>query len=292
MASFPNKVIAQVAFKAGGNIFHHLLADNPKHLAKATPVTIQACDLHQGNYGVNGSVVQWKYTLDGKPQIAKQVLENIDKEKKQISWKTVEGDMLELYKRITTTVHVETKSGVDFVTWTLDYELIDADKPHPLPVLNLLIELTKELEAHIFGVNVEMSGFAIVLQEGSLCVHAGVQISVRFKLRTTGLCVGTIVRSHSGGLHAWLATGVLSLHFFKTPLTTHSPLFSSPEEAPVHTTCSRLLISLPEEAPVHQLYDQVLQVPTPLVRRKKLRSIRCIIKFFKFQLVLQIQFQL
>ncbi|KAH6755635.1 hypothetical protein C2S53_011202 [Perilla frutescens var. hirtella] len=151
MASLPNKVIAQVAFKAGGDIFHHLLADNPQHLAKATPGPIQACELHQGNYGVNGSVVQWKYTVDGKPQSAKQVLQDVDKEKKQISWKMMEGDLMELYKNVLITAHVETKGAVDFVTWTIDYELISKSNPHPLPLLNFFIELTKEIECHIFG---------------------------------------------------------------------------------------------------------------------------------------------
>ncbi|KAH6755636.1 hypothetical protein C2S52_010250 [Perilla frutescens var. hirtella] len=151
MASLPNKVIAQVAFKAGGDIFHQLVANNPKHLANATPVTIQDCELLQGHYGVNGSVIQWKYAVDGKPQIAKQVLQDIDKEKKQISWRTVEGDLLEVYKKMVITAHVETKGGVDFITWTLDYELINADSPHPLRFLNFFIELTKELESHIFG---------------------------------------------------------------------------------------------------------------------------------------------
>lgn len=89
--------------------------------------------------------------IDGKPQVAKQVLQDIDEEKKQIAYKTIEGDLLELYKNILITVHVETKDGIDFITWTIDYELINADNPHPLPLLNFFIGLTKELEAHIFG---------------------------------------------------------------------------------------------------------------------------------------------
>lgn len=63
MASLPDKLIAQVAFKAGGDIFHKLVAFNPKHLSNATPTYIQACELLQGNYGVNGSVIQWQYAV-------------------------------------------------------------------------------------------------------------------------------------------------------------------------------------------------------------------------------------
>ncbi|KAI3473687.1 hypothetical protein Pfo_031257 [Paulownia fortunei] len=151
MASLPCKLIAQVAFKAGGDVFHHLVANKPQHLTNVTPGKIQACDLHQGNYGTNGSVIQWKYTVDGKEQTAKQVLQDIDEEKKQIAYKMLEGDLLELYKNMLITIHVETKGGVDFVTWTIEYELLNADNPHPLPLLNFFIEFTKEVEAHIFG---------------------------------------------------------------------------------------------------------------------------------------------
>ncbi|KAL0374381.1 UNVERIFIED_CONTAM: MLP-like protein 28, partial [Sesamum radiatum] len=63
MASLPCKLIAQVAFKAGGDVFHHLVANRPQHLTKATPTHIQACVLHQGSYGTNGSVIEWTYSV-------------------------------------------------------------------------------------------------------------------------------------------------------------------------------------------------------------------------------------
>ncbi|KAG6431754.1 hypothetical protein SASPL_109837 [Salvia splendens] len=151
MASLTNKLIAQVAFKAGGDIFHHLMCNNPLHLISATPDKIQDCKMHQGDFGVNGSVIEWSYNVDGKPQTAKQVLQGIDKEKKQISWKMLEGSLCELYKDMVITVHVETKNGVDFVTWTVEYELIAAETLHPMSLLNFVICLTKDMESHIFG---------------------------------------------------------------------------------------------------------------------------------------------
>lgn len=63
MAGLPDKVVAQVAFKAGGDIFRELLAKKPKHLAKAIPSIIQDCELHHGEFGATGCVVQWNYVL-------------------------------------------------------------------------------------------------------------------------------------------------------------------------------------------------------------------------------------
>ncbi|KAL3831053.1 hypothetical protein ACJIZ3_019855 [Penstemon smallii] len=143
MAGLPCKLTAQLAFKAGGDVFHHLLANRPKHLSNVSPGKIQGCDLHQGEFGNNGSIIQWSYTLDGKQQIAKQMLQDIDI--------MVEGDLMELYKNMIITMHVETKGGVDFITWTIEYELLSADNPHPLSLLNFFFEFTKDVETHIFG---------------------------------------------------------------------------------------------------------------------------------------------
>lgn len=63
MSGLVNKLVGQVAFKAGGDVFHHLLAKNPTHLANVTPAKIQACNLHQGDFGTDGTVIQWNYTL-------------------------------------------------------------------------------------------------------------------------------------------------------------------------------------------------------------------------------------
>lgn len=63
MASFPHKLIAQVPFKGGGNLFHKLLRFNPLHFCNAAPTYIQAFEVLQGDCGVNGSTVQWKYSV-------------------------------------------------------------------------------------------------------------------------------------------------------------------------------------------------------------------------------------
>lgn len=83
-------------------------------------------------------------------QRAKEVVE-VDEEKKRITFKVIEGDLLEVYKNVVISFEVETKGGVDFITWTIDYELLKPDNPHPLSLLDKFIELTKALETHICG---------------------------------------------------------------------------------------------------------------------------------------------
>lgn len=63
MAGLPDKLVAQVAFKAGGDVFHQLLGKRPHHFAKVTPGKVQACELHHGEFGTEGAVIEWKYTI-------------------------------------------------------------------------------------------------------------------------------------------------------------------------------------------------------------------------------------
>ncbi|KAK1380790.1 hypothetical protein POM88_027534 [Heracleum sosnowskyi] len=63
-----------------------------------TPENIQGCDLHEGEFGKVGSVVIWKYFIDGKHMVAKARVEAIDEEEKQVTFNVVEGDLLKDFK--------------------------------------------------------------------------------------------------------------------------------------------------------------------------------------------------
>lgn len=85
---------------------------------------------------------------DGKEQSAKQLIQSVDEEKKLIQLKTLEGDLLELYKTFVVTIHVETNDDIDLVTWTLEYEMRNEDVEHPISLLSYFIDITKDIETH------------------------------------------------------------------------------------------------------------------------------------------------
>ncbi|EPS57581.1 hypothetical protein M569_17236, partial [Genlisea aurea] len=131
-----------------GDIFHELMLKTPHDFNKITPEKLYNCHLHEGSYGTNGSVIEWEYFLDGKVQRSKQILQDIDEEKRHVGFQMIEGDLFELYKDVFITTDVETKDGVDFITWTIEYELLKPDNPHPLSLINYFIDFTKDVEAH------------------------------------------------------------------------------------------------------------------------------------------------
>nr|GEZ33867.1 bet v I domain-containing protein [Tanacetum cinerariifolium] len=60
-------------------------------------------------------------------------------------FKYIEGDLLEMYKTLTITFHVEPKDDKQLATWTFDYEKLDASIPDPTVVMDLLCGIIKDM---------------------------------------------------------------------------------------------------------------------------------------------------
>ncbi|KAL2500839.1 MLP-like protein [Forsythia ovata] len=145
------KLIAQLEFEAGGDVFHEFFRHKPHQLSVACAGKVHSCDLVEGEFGNVGCVVIFRYTQDGKEESAKMVLDAIDEEKQALVVKVLEGDVMEFYKTFTITVHVETKDEIDHVTWTLEYEMLSEDVPHPISWLAYYIDITVDVETHHIG---------------------------------------------------------------------------------------------------------------------------------------------
>ncbi|CAA3014385.1 kirola-like [Olea europaea subsp. europaea] len=142
------KLTSQMETKVGGDVFHELFRYKPQQLPNISPTNIQGCDLHEGEWGNVGSIYFWRYTHDGKQEVAKAVIESIDEEKRSLTFKVVEGDLMKLYRAFKGGFHVETHGGIDLVTWNLEYEKLNDDVEEPLSLLSFCIKLAKDVEAH------------------------------------------------------------------------------------------------------------------------------------------------
>ncbi|CAI9096008.1 OLC1v1032068C1 [Oldenlandia corymbosa var. corymbosa] len=148
MSSSSGKLVSQIEIKSSADVFHELFRKEPHQLSTISPDTVHNCDLHDGDWGTVGSVISFDYTHDGKKCVAKEMIEVIDEEKKLVTFKIIEGDLLELYKNISVTVHVETHGESNLVTWTIDYEKLHEGVPDPNTLIDLCFKITKEIEAH------------------------------------------------------------------------------------------------------------------------------------------------
>ncbi|XP_059650626.1 kirola-like [Cornus florida] len=142
------KLVAQIEIKSGGDVFHELFRNTPHDIPNISPGCIQGCGLHQSDWGTVGSIYLWNYIHDGKACVAKELIESIDEEKKSITFKVLEGDLLKLYKNFSVTFHVDTNGDSNLVTWTFEYEKLSDNVPYPTTLMDFCIALTKDIETH------------------------------------------------------------------------------------------------------------------------------------------------
>ncbi|XP_016486069.1 kirola [Nicotiana tabacum] len=138
------KLIAKTEVKCGGELFHDHFSSKPHHIPNISPDKVHNFDIHEGELGTVGSVVSWKFTLDGKERVLKQIIDAIDEEKQKITFKFIEGDLLEMYKAFSATLAAEGK----WIEWTFEYEKQNEDIPEPLTLLGLAIDLIKDIDSH------------------------------------------------------------------------------------------------------------------------------------------------
>lgn len=82
---------------------------------------------------------------DGKEKTVKKVIEAFDPQKKSVTWKVIDGDLLELYNYFTIIISSEDQ----WTTWTIMYEKKTEDTPEPLASMGVLLDVTKDIDSHL-----------------------------------------------------------------------------------------------------------------------------------------------
>ncbi|GAB4828755.1 hypothetical protein Ancab_040611 [Ancistrocladus abbreviatus] len=148
MGKLKGKLIAEFELRSSGDLFHEMFSSKPHHVKHISPHHIQGCDLHEGQFGTQGSVISWNYAIDGKPCVAKEIVEVIDVENKTITFSVIEGDLTKEYKAFKLTIDIKPEGDTNLVKWTLDYEKLHGGIGEPIKILELAINITKDIEAH------------------------------------------------------------------------------------------------------------------------------------------------
>ncbi|KAJ8421975.1 hypothetical protein Cgig2_000645 [Carnegiea gigantea] len=150
MEGLKRRLEAEIEIRvAGGDAFHEILMSRPHHISNVHPEFVQDCEVHEGSFGKQGSKICWRYTLDGKACIAKQILELIDEENKMIRFNVIEGDLLKEYKYFVITFQVIAKDEEKcLVKWLFEYEKLHPGVPEPTTLMDAEIRLTKEIDEH------------------------------------------------------------------------------------------------------------------------------------------------
>jgi hypothetical protein len=147
------KLETDVEIKASPKQFHHMFTHKPHHISNVSSDKVQGCELHDGAWGTVGSVIHWKYFHDGKPRVSKQIVEAIDDEKNSLTFRVIEGDLLEHFNSFVITMQANPKDGGEggIIHWTFVYEKKHGEIIDPHTLLEFAVDLSKDIEAHLLA---------------------------------------------------------------------------------------------------------------------------------------------
>ncbi|KAM7485736.1 hypothetical protein LguiA_001745 [Lonicera macranthoides] len=117
-----------VKIKSPGEIFFDAFGNKQGLLPKICPNIIPRIDLLESEWGTLGCTILVHYHMGGKAMISRETIVAVDTEKKSISYKLLEGDIMKTFKTVTMTIQPTKKSECNFLTWTIIYEnFVDED---------------------------------------------------------------------------------------------------------------------------------------------------------------------
>ncbi|XP_049411110.1 kirola-like, partial [Solanum stenotomum] len=137
------KLIVSMEVKCGGHLINDIMHTNTHQAANISP-TINHFEVHEGEIGKVGTIINMKYKEDGQEKTMKYEIEAIDRYKKSITRKVIGGDLLDFYSSFTFVSSREQQ----WITWTFEYEKKIESNPAPLNFLGFILDVTNNIEGH------------------------------------------------------------------------------------------------------------------------------------------------
>ncbi|KAI9080480.1 hypothetical protein K1719_037594 [Acacia pycnantha] len=130
--------------------FLEIFATKTYELATISPDIIQSLQITSGDLGTVGFTFIVHYTVDGVPQVAKEVVESINFIDLSITFRVIEGDLLDVYNsfRFILKLTPSILSG-SVVHWTLEYEKPSDHTPDPTSLMKECIQVSKDVDAFV-----------------------------------------------------------------------------------------------------------------------------------------------
>ncbi|KAK7323470.1 hypothetical protein VNO77_26944 [Canavalia gladiata] len=148
--SQPQKAETKVYINSSAEKFYDVLCNRTYHIAKIFTEKVQAVNIHKGEWGSEGSIISWNYIHDGKACVSKEVIEGVDKKNNKMTFKVIEGDLLEdFFKSFKFVLEVIPKGNGSEVNWVLEYEKQKDNIPDPNTMLQFLTKMSKDIDADI-----------------------------------------------------------------------------------------------------------------------------------------------
>ncbi|XVF02858.1 hypothetical protein REPUB_Repub04eG0210800 [Reevesia pubescens] len=136
------KLEADLEVKVPADKFFSIIRSECHQIPNAASHKVHNVEVHEGDWESHGSVKLWKYSVEGKAEILK--------EKVLVDDENLEGHVMEEFKSYKVIFRIMPKSDQSsLVKITLEYEKLNENIPDPNRYLQFLVNLTKDIEAHL-----------------------------------------------------------------------------------------------------------------------------------------------
>ena len=92
--------------------------------------------------------------------MTKSVTEDVDEENNSFTWTMLEGDLEKSYKSFKMKIQCIPKDKGSVIRYTLEYEKLHEGIPDPHTLLQLCVDVAKDIDAYLMGDNNEGSFIA------------------------------------------------------------------------------------------------------------------------------------
>ncbi|KAK7401039.1 hypothetical protein VNO78_12351 [Psophocarpus tetragonolobus] len=145
------KVETNMHVKASAEQFYDVYCKRTYHIPNICPEKIKSIEIHEGEWGSEGSIVSWNYIHEGKSCVAKVVVEGIDDENKKVNFKVIEGELLQHYKSFKFVMQFTPKEKGSVVHLVMEYEKQNNEVPDPHDLLQNLVEpVLRKVDAYTY----------------------------------------------------------------------------------------------------------------------------------------------
>ncbi|KAK9106061.1 hypothetical protein Scep_022905 [Stephania cephalantha] len=146
-----HRLQVETEVKSSAAKFYNMVKNNMTELTKVFPECYKSIEFVEGNGRTVGSVMLWKYVVvSPKVLTTKEKIEEIDDKTRSITYKVIEGEIMDIYRSFSMKIQVsEKEGGGSLVKWFVEFDKANEAVPSPNHFMNLLDIASKKLDAYL-----------------------------------------------------------------------------------------------------------------------------------------------
>nr|GEW41996.1 kirola-like [Tanacetum cinerariifolium] len=142
-------MMMHVEIDSSGDVLYDIVRYRPNDLATILPDKVQGCYLLDGQWGAVGSIICWNFTYDGKSEVIKQEIEEVNDSNHKIVFNVLEAKLVEgIYKSFKIIFYTEPDDNGKLAAVTFEFEKENSKMPYPTDFMDYLCDIFRGVDKY------------------------------------------------------------------------------------------------------------------------------------------------